>query len=260
MVSRMVERATRTALSHLDARPAPAGVMSVVLGPGFAGLLLHEAIGHGLEADAHRKRTSVFGGLMGQQIAASGVTVVDDATIAGARGSLNIDDEGDAGQRNVLIEDGKLVGLMQDKLNARLMQAVTTGNGRRQSYAHLPMPRMTNTFLVGGDHEPAEIIASVKTGIYAVEFSGGTVDIASGQFNFSADSAYLIENGRITAPIQGATLIGRGHEALRHISMIGNDFQLDDASCGKFGQLIPVGVGQPTVRIDNMVVGGARQG
>jgi len=260
MVSRMVERATSTALTHLDARPAPAGVMSVVLGPGFAGLLLHEAVGHGLEGDAHRKRTSVFGGLMGQQIAASGVTVVDDATIAGARGSLNIDDEGGAGQRKVLIENGKLVGLMQDKTNARLMQGVTTGNGRRQSYAHLPMPRMSNTFLVAGKHDPAEIIASVKTGIYAVEFSGGTVDIASGQFNFSAASAYLIENGKITAPIQGATIIGRGHEALKHISMIGNDFQLDDASCGKFGQLIPVGVGQPTVRIDNMVVGGAQEG
>lgn len=255
----MVRKATSIALTNLDAKPSPAGEMSVVLGPGFPGVLLHEAVGHGLEGDAHRKRESVFNGLMGERIAAPGVTVVDDATVAGARGSLNVDDEGTIGQRTTLIEDGRLVGLMQDKISARIMNDTMTGNGRRQSYAHLPMTRMTNTFLERGPYEPEEIIASVKNGIYAVDFSGGTVDITSGQFNFSADKAFLIEDGKVTAPIEGATLIGVGNEALKHISMIGNDLALDGGVgiCGKNGQMVPVCVGQPTVRIDHMVVGGA---
>lgn len=259
-LARLVERAATTALVNLDARPAPAGEMSVVLAAGSPGILFHEAVGHGLEGDFHRKRSSVFAGLMGESVAAAGVTVVDDATIAGGRGSLNVDDEGSAGAETVLIENGRLVGLMQDKTNARLMNGASTGNGRRQSYAHLPMPRMTNTFLAGGDRDPGEIIASVKSGIYAVEFGGGTVDITSGQFNFSAERAYLIENGKVTAPIAGATLIGIGHQTLKHISMVGNDFSLDDGegTCGKAGQGVPVGVGQPTLRIDNMVVGGAQ--
>jgi len=256
-IDALVRRAVRTAIVKLDARPAPAGVMPVVLGPGFPGVLLHEAVGHGLEGDAHRKRSSVFANLMGQQIAAKSVTVVDDGSVTGARGSLNVDDEGNAGRRNVLIEDGKLVGLMQDRLNSRLMNASATGNGRRQSYAHLPMPRMTNTFLENGDADPAEIIASIKTGIYAVEFGGGTVDITSGQFNFSATEAWLVEDGKITAPLDGATLVGKGHEALKHISMIGNDLRLDPGICGKNAQLVPVTVGQPTIRIDEIVVGGA---
>nr|WP_295105723.1 metalloprotease TldD [uncultured Caulobacter sp.] len=256
----MVRKATSIALTNLDARPAPAGEMTVVLGPGFPGVLLHEAVGHGLEGDAHRKRSSAFNGLMGEQIAALGVTVVDDATLPGARGSLNIDDEGVPGQRTTLIENGRLVGLMQDKTSARIMKDNLTGNGRRQSYAHLPMTRMTNTFLDGGAFDPREIIGSVKTGIYAVEFSGGTVDITSGQFNFSAEQAYLIEDGRITAPLEGATLIGVGYQALKHISMIGDDLALDGgvAVCGKDGQMVPVCVGQPTIRIDQMVVGGAQ--
>lgn len=258
-IARAIGRATRTALVNLDARPAPAGTMPVVLGPGFPGILLHEAIGHGLEGDAHRKRSSVFVDHMGASIAAPGVTVVDDGSSGRYAGSLNIDDEGTPGQRNVLIEDGKLVGLMQDRLNARLMNAAVTGNARRQSYAHLPLPRMTNTFLEAGQHDPREIIASVKQGIYAAEFGGGTVDITSGQFNFAAVQAYLIEDGRLTAPIQGATLIGIGHEALKQVSMVGSDLALDDgeAVCGKEGQSVLVGVGQPTVRIDAMVVGGA---
>jgi TldD protein len=258
-IDRAIARAARTALVNLDARPAPAGVMPVVLGPGFPGILLHEAIGHGLEGDAHRKRSSVFVDRFGDSIAAPGVTVIDDGSIGRHAGSLNIDDEGTPGQRNVLIEDGKLVGLMQDRMNARLMNAATTGNARRQSYAQLPLPRMTNTFLQGGDHDPAEILASVKNGIYAAEFGGGTVDITSGQFNFAAVQAYLIEDGKITAPIQGATLIGIGHEALKHVAMVGNDMALDDgeAVCGKDGQSVLVGVGQPTVLIDEMVVGGA---
>lgn len=255
----MVRKATSIALTNLDAIPSPAGEMTVVLGPGFPGVLLHEAVGHGLEGDFHRKRQSVFNGMMGQRIAAPGVTVVDDATLSGARGSLNVDDEGVIGQRTTLIEDGRLVGLMQDKLSARIMNDKVTGNGRRQSYSHLPMTRMTNTFLERGPYDPQEIIASVKNGIYAVEFSGGTVDITSGQFNFSAEKAFLIEDGKVTAPIEGATLIGVGNEALKHISMIGNDLALDGGVgvCGKEGQMVPVCVGQPTVRIDRVVVGGA---
>ncbi|MEI9995048.1 MAG: metalloprotease TldD [Rhizomicrobium sp.] len=252
----LVARATRIALVNLDARPAPAGVMTVVLGSGFPGVLLHEAVGHGLEGDAHRKRSSVFTGRMGTAVAAPGVTVVDDGTLPGRIGSLNSDDEGTPTRRNVLIEDGKLTGLMQDRLNARLMNDTVTGNARRQSYAHLPMPRMTNTFLAAGGHDPAEIVASVGRGIYAVGFGGGQVDITSGQFNFSATEAYLIEDGHVTAPIRGATLIGLGHEALHRISMIGNDLELENGMCGKSGQSVSVGVGQPTVRIDDMVVGG----
>lgn len=256
---KMVQRATSIALTNLQARPSPAGEMTVVLGPGFPGVLLHEAVGHGLEGDFHRKRESVFNGMLGQRIAAPGVTVVDDATLPQARGSLNVDDEGVAGQRTLLIEDGRLVGLMQDKTSARLLQDRATGNGRRQSYADLPMPRMTNTFLDSGPYDPQEIIASVRNGIYAVEFSGGTVDITSGQFNFSAEKAFLIENGKVTAPIEGATLIGVGNQTLRAISMVGNDLGLDGgvATCGKNGQMVPVGVGQPTIRIDRVVVGGA---
>jgi TldD protein len=255
----MVKKATSIALTNLAAQPSPAGEMTVVLGPGFPGVLLHEAVGHGLEGDFHRKRESVFSGLLGERIAAPGVHVVDDATRAWARGSLNVDDEGVSGQRTLLIEDGRLVGLMQDKTSARLTRNTPTGNGRRQSYADLPMTRMTNTFLENGPYDPVEILASVRHGIYAVEFSGGTVDITSGQFNFSAEKAFLIENGRVTAPIEGATLIGVGHQTLKAISMIGNDLALDGgvAVCGKNGQMVPVGVGQPTIRIDNMVVGGA---
>lgn len=256
----MVKKATSIALTNLEAKPSPAGEMTVVLGAGFPGVLLHEAVGHGLEGDFHRKRESVFNGLLGERIAAPGVNVVDDATLAQARGSLNIDDEGVQGQRTPLIEDGRLIGLMQDKTSARLMRSATTGNGRRQSYADLPMTRMTNTFLENGPYDPVEIIASVRHGIYAVEFSGGTVDITSGQFNFSAEKAFLIENGRVTAPIEGATLIGVGHQTLKAISMIGNDRALDAgvAVCGKNGQMVPVGVGQPTIRIDQVVVGGAQ--
>lgn len=255
----LVRRATRTALVGLDARAAPSGAMSVVLGPGFPGVLLHEAVGHGLEGDAHCKRSSVFAGRMGETVAAPGVTVVDDGTLPGRMGSLNVDDEGVPGERTVLIDDGRLTGLMQDRLNARLMNQRSTGNARRQSYAHLPMPRMTNTFLKAGDADPAEIIASVKRGIYADEFGGGTVDITTGQFNFGTTRAWLIEDGRLTAPIRGATLIGVGHEALKQIRMIGNDLSLDEgeAVCGKQGQSLRVSVGQPTVRIDEMVVGGA---
>jgi len=258
-IARMIERASSQALVNLDARPAPAGIMSVVLGPGFPGVLLHEAIGHGLEGDAHRTRSSVFTEHMGAAIAAAGVTVVDDGTMPGLAGSLNIDDEGIAAERTVLIENGKLTGLMQDRMNARLMNGVSTGNARRESFARLPMVRMTNTFMEAGDHDPQEIIASVKQGIYAPEFGGGTVDITSGRFNFSTNKAFLIEDGKITAPFSGATLIGVGHETLKHISMVGNDLALDEgeAVCGKQGQNVLVGVGQPTVRIDEMVVGGA---
>jgi TldD protein len=255
----MVRKATSIALTNLEARPSPAGEMTVVLGPGFPGVLLHEAVGHGLEGDFHRKRESVFNGMMGQRIAAPGVTVVDDATLPGARGSLNVDDEGVIGQRTVLVEDGRLVGLMQDKISARILNDTMTGNGRRQSYSDLPMTRMTNTFLEQGPYDPQEIIASVRKGIFAAEFSGGTVDITSGQFNFSAEKAFLIEDGKITAPIEGATLIGVGNAALKNISMIGNDLALDGGVgiCGKDGQMVPVCVGQPTVRIDRIVVGGA---
>ena len=258
-LEKMVHKATSIALTNLEAKPSPAGEMTVVLGSGFPGVLLHEAIGHGLEGDFHRKRESVFNGMLGERIAATGVNVFDDATLPNARGSLNVDDEGVAGQRTLLIEDGRLVGLMQDKTSARLMGDTATGNGRRQSYSDLPMTRMTNTFLENGPYDPQEIIASVRHGIYAVEFSGGTVDITSGQFNFSAEKAFLIENGKVTTAIEGATLIGVGNRTLKAISMIGNDLALDAgvAICGKNGQMVPVGVGQPTIRIDNVVVGGA---
>lgn len=255
-LDRLVRTAVRIALVNLDARAAPSGVMPVVLGNGFPGVLLHEAVGHGLEADAHRKRSSVFAGRMNEAIAAEGVTVIDDGTLAEHRGSLNVDDEGVPTRRNVLIENGRLTGLMQDRTSARMLGHAPTGNGRRQNYSHLPMPRMTNTYLAPGDKDPEEIIGSVKHGIYAVEFGGGTVDITSGQFNFSAVEAYLIEDGRITAPVQGAVLIGLGHEALKHVSMVGNDLELANGVCGKEGQSVPVCVGQPTVRIDEMVVGG----
>ncbi|WP_216820926.1 MULTISPECIES: metalloprotease TldD [unclassified Sphingobium] len=255
-LERLVRTAVRIALVNLDARPAPSGVMSVVLGNGFPGVLLHEAVGHGLEADAHLKRSSVFTERMNGRIAAEGVTVIDDGTLAEHRGSLNVDDEGVPTSRNVLIENGHLTGLMQDRKSARMMGRAPTGNGRRQSHAHLPMPRMTNTYLAPGDKEPEEIIRSVRHGVYAVAFGGGTVDITSGQFNFSATEAYLIEDGKVTAPIQGAVLIGLGHEALKHVSMIGNDLRFADGVCGKEGQTVPVCVGQPTIRIDEMVVGG----
>ncbi len=256
-LDKLVRKATSVALTNLEAIPSPAGEMSVVLGNGFPGVLLHEAVGHGLEGDFHRKNESVFNGMMGERIAAPGVNVIDDATVPNARGSLNVDDEGVAGQHTMLIEDGRLVGLMQDKTSARIMNQKMTGNGRRESYAELPMTRMTNTFLEAGPYEPEEIIASVKNGIYAEEFSGGTVDITSGQFNFSAEKAFLIEDGKVTAPIEGATLIGVGNEALKHISMIGNDLELGVGFCGKNGQTVPVCVGQPTTRIDHVIVGGA---
>jgi TldD protein len=256
-LEKLVRKATSVALTNLEAIPSPAGEMTVVLGNGFTGVLLHEAVGHGLEGDFHRKRESVFNGMIGERIAASGVTVVDDATVPDARGSLNVDDEGVPGQRTILIEDGRLVGLMQDKTSARIMKDKFTGNGRRQSYSDLPMTRMTNTFLERGPYEPEEIIASVNKGIYAVEFSGGTVDITSGQFNFSTEKAFLIEDGKVTAPIEGATLVGVGNETLKHISMIGNDLELGIGFCGKNGQTVPVCVGQPTIRIDQVVVGGA---
>ena len=250
--------AVRQALVNLDADAAPAGTMTVVLGPGWPGVLLHEAIGHGLEGDFNRKGTSAFAGRLGQRVAAPGVTVVDDGTLAGRRGSLNVDDEGTQTQCTVLIEDGILRGFMQDKLNARLMGVSTTGNGRRESYAHLPMPRMTNTYMLAGHHDPQEIIASVPKGLYAVNFGGGQVDITSGKFVFSASEAYLIENGRVTRPVKGATLIGNGPDVLTRVAMIGNDLALDQGvgTCGKEGQSVPVGVGQPTLRIDGLTVGG----
>ncbi len=250
--------AVRQALVNLDADAAPAGTMTVVLGPGWPGVLLHEAIGHGLEGDFNRKGTSAFAGRLGQRVAARGVTVVDDGTLMGRRGSLNVDDEGTQTQRTVLIEDGILRGFMQDKLNARLMGVPTTGNGRRESYAHLPMPRMTNTYMLAGHQDPQEIIASVPKGLYAVNFGGGQVDITSGKFVFSASEAYLIENGRVTRPVKGATLIGNGPDVLTRVAMIGNDLALDQGvgTCGKEGQSVPVGVGQPTLRIDGLTVGG----
>lgn len=257
-VARTVARAVRIALTGLEARPAPTGTMPVVLGPGYPGVLFHEAVGHGLEGDHHRKALSAFGGRIGERVAAPGVTVVDDGGMPGRLGSSGVDDEGTQAQRTVLVEDGVLTGLMQDRLNAGLMNARSTGNGRRQSYAHLPMPRMTNTFLANGRSDPADILASVRHGIYATEIGGGQVDITTGRFNFTTSEAWLIENGRIAAPIEGATLIGVGHEALKAISMIGNDLALDDgeARCGKAGQSLDVGVGQPTIRIDTMMVGG----
>ena len=253
-----VEKAVEQALVNLEARPAPAGTMTVVLGPGWPGVLLHEAIGHGLEGDFNRKGSSAFTGRIGQRVAASGVTVVDDGTLHRRRGSLNIDDEGNPTQRNVLIEDGILTGYMQDTLNARLMGVAPTGNGRRESFAHVPMPRMTNTYMLAGDKDPGEIIASVKRGLYAKNFGGGQVDIVSGKFVFSASEAYMIEDGKITYPVKGATLIGNGPDALTRVSMIGNDMSLDPGvgTCGKEGQSVPVGVGQPTLRIDGLTVGG----
>jgi TldD protein len=250
--------AVRQALVNLDAVAAPAGSMPVVLGPGWPGILLHEAIGHGLEGDFNRKGTSAFAGMVGQQVASPLCTVVDDGTISGRRGSLNVDDEGIESQNTVLIENGILKGYMQDRMNAGLMGVSSTGNGRRESYAHLPMPRMTNTYMLAGEHDPQEIIASVDKGIYAVNFGGGQVDITSGKFVFSASEAYLIEKGKVTRPVKGATLIGNGPEVLKHVSMLGNDLQLDSGvgTCGKEGQSVPVGVGQPTMLIDKLTVGG----
>ena len=256
----VAREAVRQALLNLDAVDAPAGSMPVVLGPGWPGVLLHEAVGHGLEGDFNRKGTSTYSGRIGERIASSLCTVIDDATLADRRGSVTVDDEGTAGQRTVLIEKGVLTGYMQDKLNARLMGATPTGNGRRQSYAHVPMPRMTNTFLLGGESTPEEILASVDRGIFAVSFGGGQVDIASGRFTFSATEAYLVEGGRVTAPIRGATLIGNGPDIMTRVSMVGNDLELDRGVgvCGKDGQSVPVGVGQPTLRIDRITVGGTR--
>jgi TldD protein len=258
VIERYVEEAVKSALINLESRPAPAGVMSVVLGPGWPGVLIHEAIGHGLEGDFNRKRSSAFAGRLGQRVAAKGVTVVDDGTIKDRRGSLNIDDEGNATQCNVLIEDGVLKGYLQDSLNARLMKVPVTGNGRRESFAHLPMPRMTNTFMYGGDRDPKEIIGSLERGIYAANFGGGQVDITNGKFVFSASEAYWVENGRIQYPVKGATIIGNGPDALTRVTMIGNDMQLDSGVgvCGKDGQSVPVGVGQPTLRIEGLTVGG----
>jgi TldD protein len=252
--------ALRQALVNLEAIPAPAGTFDIVLSSGWPGVMLHEAVGHGLEGDFNRKKTSAFSGLMGQQVAAKGVTVVDDGTIAERRGSLTIDDEGTPTNRNVLIEDGRLVGYMQDRQNARLMGVAATGNGRRESYAHQPMPRMTNTFMTAGDHTPEEIIASVKDGIYAVSFGGGQVDITSGKFVFGCTEAYMIENGKVTRPIKGAMLIGNGPDAMHRVTMIGNDMKLDTGigMCGKGGQGVPVGVGQPHLRMNQMTVGGTR--
>jgi TldD protein len=254
------DEALRQALVNLEAIPAPAGTFDIVLANGWPGVMLHEAVGHGLEGDFNRKKTSAFAGLMGQQVAARGVTVVDDGTIAERRGSLTIDDEGTPTNRTVLIEDGRLVGYMQDRQNARLMGMKATGNGRRESYAHEPMPRMTNTYMTAGEHEPAEIIASVKNGIYAVSFGGGQVDITSGKFVFGCTEAYMIEDGKIGAPVKGAMLIGNGPESMRRISMVGNDMKLDPGigMCGKAGQSVPVGVGQPHLRMDQVTVGGTR--
>jgi len=253
--------AVRQALVNLEAIEAPAGTMPVVLGPGWPGVLLHEAVGHGLEGDFNRKGTSAFAGCIGQRVASPLCTVVDDGTLPGRRGSLNIDDEGTPTQQTALIEKGVLKGYMQDKMNARLMGQSSTGNGRRESYAHLPMPRMTNTYMLPGDHHRQEIIASVEKGLYAVNFGGGQVDITSGKFVFSANEAYLIENGKVTRPVKGATLIGSGPEVLTRVSMVGNDLELDTGVgvCGKEGQSVPVGVGQPTLKIDELTVGGTAQ-
>ena len=253
-----VDEALRQALLNLDSRPAPAGEVPVVLGPGWPGILLHEAIGHGLEGDFNRKKTSAFSGLMGQRIATKGVTVVDDGTMPDRRGSITVDDEGTPSGRTTMIEDGILTGFIQDRLNARLMGVEPTGNGRRQSYAHTPMPRMTNTIMLGGSSEPEEMIRSVKRGLYAVNFGGGQVDITSGKFVFSASEAYLIEDGRVTAPVKGATLIGNGPDALLKIEMVGNDPGLDPGigTCGKNGQGVPVGVGQPTLKMSGLTIGG----
>ncbi|MCG6966615.1 MAG: metalloprotease TldD [Chromatiaceae bacterium] len=250
--------AVRQALVNLEAVAAPAGMLPVVLGPGWPGVLLHEAVGHGLEGDFNRKGTSAFSGRIGEKVASELCTVVDDGTIPGRRGSLTVDDEGTPSGNNILIEKGVLKGYMQDKMNANLMGVAPTGNGRRESYAHLPMPRMTNTYMLPGQHKPEEIIASVKHGLYAVNFGGGQVDITSGKFVFSANEAYLIENGRVTRPVKGATLIGNGPEVMTRISMVGDDLALDSGvgTCGKEGQSVPVGVGQPTLKIDQLTVGG----
>lgn len=258
IMSSYVQRAVHEAMINLEARPAPAGEMTVVLGSGWPGILLHEAVGHGLEGDFNRKGSSVFAGRIGERVASKGVTVVDDGTLADRRGSLNIDDEGNVSQRNVLIEDGILRGYMQDSMNARLMKMPVTGNGRRESYAHLPMPRMTNTYMLDGSTPAEEVLASVKKGLYAANFGGGQVDITSGKFVFSASEAYMIENGKITYPVKGATLIGNGPDAMNRVSMVGNDMQLDSGvgTCGKDGQSVPVGVGMPTVRMEGLTVGG----
>ncbi len=252
------DEALRQAVVNLDSVAAPAGETTVVLGPGWPGVLLHEAVGHGLEGDFNRKKTSAFAGLMGERVASPGVTIVDEGTIADRRGSITVDDEGTPSSRTVLIEDGKLVGYMQDRMNARLMGVAATGNGRRQSFAHAPMPRMTNTYMLSGDKDPAEILASVQNGLYAVNFGGGQVDITSGKFVFSCTEAYMVEGGKVGAPVKGATLIGNGPEAMKTVSMIGNDMSLDTGvgTCGKDGQSVPVGVGQPTMRLDGLTVGG----
>jgi len=258
VLDRYAKQAVSQALVNLEARAAPAGTMTVVLGPGWPGVLLHEAVGHGLEGDFNRKGSSAFAGRLGQRVAARGVTVIDDGTLPGRRGSLSVDDEGNPTQRTVLIEDGVLRGYLQDSLNARLMKMPLTGNGRRESFAHLTLPRMTNTYMLAGNEDPAAIIASVDKGLYAVNFGGGQVDITNGKFVFSAAEAYLIENGKVTQPVKGATLIGNGPDALTRVSMIGNDMKLDSGigTCGKDGQSVPVGVGQPTLRIDGLTVGG----
>ena len=255
---KFVKQAIHQALVNLEAIPAPAGTMTVVLGNGWPGVLLHEAIGHGLEGDFNRKGSSAFSGRVGEQVASSLCTIVDDGTLQGRRGSLSMDDEGQQTQCTTLIEDGVLKGYMQDRMNARLMDVAPTGNGRRQSYAHLPMPRMTNTYMLAGESDPQEILESVENGIYAVNFGGGQVDITSGKFVFSANEAYLIENGKVTAPVKGATIIGNGPDALTRVSMVGNDLALDEGVgvCGKEGQSVPVGVGQPTLKIDGLTVGG----
>ena len=258
LIQSYVDEAVRAALTNLESRPAPAGEMTVVLGPGWPGVLLHEAVGHGLEGDFNRKGSSAFSGRIGERVAAKGVTVLDDGTIAGRRGSLNVDDEGQPTQKNVLIEDGILRGYLQDSLNARLMKSKPTGNARRESYAHIPMPRMTNTYMLGGDRDPREVVASIRKGLYATNFGGGQVDITSGKFVFSASEAFWVENGKIQYPVKGATIIGSGPQSLKKISMIGNDMRLDSGvgTCGKEGQSVPVGVGQPTLRIDGLTVGG----
>ena len=258
VLEQYAQDAVSSALVNLEARPAPAGPMTIVLGPGWPGILLHEAIGHGLEGDFNRKGSSAFAGCIGERVAAKGVTVVDDGTLSGRRGSLNIDDEGNPTQCTTLIEDGILKGYIQDTMNARLMKMPVTGNARRESFAHLPMPRMTNTYMLGGDRDPGEILASVKNGLYAVNFGGGQVDITNGKFVFSASEAYMIENGKLSYPVKGATLIGNGPDVLNRVSMIGNDMRLDSGVgvCGKEGQSVPGGVGQPTLRLDGITVGG----
>ena len=258
LISKYAKEAVDNALINLEAEASPAGSMTVVLGSGWPGILLHEAIGHGLEGDFNRKGTSAFSNKMGQQVASKGITIVDDGTIKDRRGSLNYDDEGNETKNTTLIEDGKLVGYIQDAQNAKLMNMNLTGNGRRESYAHLPMPRMTNTYMLNGNHSKEEIITSVKNGLYASNFGGGQVDITSGKFVFSASEAYLIKDGRISHPVKGATIIGNGPDILKQVSMVGNDMSLDSGvgTCGKDGQSVPVGVGQPTLKIDNIVVGG----